>query len=56
MAGFRYWWIMNVPGTLGFFNVSFLVEACQKVKTTSVVLSIPQYNRTEVILLKLAVC
>ena len=31
---------LECSGTLGFFNVSsFLVEACQKVKTTSVVLS-----------------
>ena len=40
MAGFLYWWIMNVSGTLGFFNVSyFLVEACRKVETASAVLS-----------------
>ena len=48
MAGFRYWWIMNVLGTLGFFNVSsFLVEVCRKVETASVVLSysIIQQNR-----------
>ena len=44
-------------GTLRFFNVSsFLVEACQKVETASVVLPIPQYNRIGVILLKLVVC
>ena len=40
MVGFWYWWIMNVSGTLGFFNVSsLLVEACWKVKMASVVLS-----------------
>ena len=40
MVGFWYWWILNVLGTLGFFNVSsFLVEACQKVETAYDVLS-----------------
>ena len=56
MVGFWYWWILNVLGTLGFFNVSsFLVETCWKVKTAFVVLSIPQFNKTGVILLKLVI-
>jgi hypothetical protein len=42
-----------------FFKVSlsfsFLVEACRKVKMATVVLSIPQFNRIEIILLKLVV-
>ena len=45
---------LECSGTLGFFDVSsFLVEASQKVETASVVLSILQYNRIGVILLKL---
>jgi hypothetical protein len=57
MAGFQYWWIFECSGTLGFFNGSSLfVEACWKVKTTSVVLSYSTTHRTGVILLKLVVC
>ena len=38
------------------WNADRPVEACRKVETASVVLSIPQFNRTGVILRKLAVC
>jgi hypothetical protein len=38
-----------------FYHLSFLVEACRKVETATVVLSIPQFNRIGIILLKLVV-
>ena len=38
----------GTPGSSKFLS-SFLVEACQKVATTSIVLYFPQFNRTGVI-------
>jgi hypothetical protein len=49
-------WMFRHPEFFNIFIIfSFLVEACWKVEMATVVLSIPQFNRTGIILLKLVV-